>query len=86
MNYHVYCLYAAMKDEDPSPWMIAAEDEYSWEGDPDRCEAVFAEARKQAESAGYVVREITLIVDISAIYKAFEPVEVPTTTEEASSA
>jgi hypothetical protein len=51
--------------------MIAAEDEASWEGDPGRCEDVFAKARSDAESSGFTVREITLTVPYDEIDKAF---------------
>ena len=65
-----------MKGEEPLPWMIAAEDEFSWEGDGDRCEKVFADARALAEKNGWDVREITLVVDGAKVCGAFEPVEI----------
>ncbi len=77
MTYSIFCLYASLKDEpEPSPWLIAAEDEFAWEGDPDRCEAVFKVARDLGDRSGWDVREVTLTVDIDAVCKAFEPVEV----------
>ena len=76
--HRVYTLWASMKDDEPGPWMIAAEDEYSWEGDPDRCEKVFADARKLAERNDWEVREITLRFDYAAIVAPFEPTEVDT--------
>ena len=77
MTYQIFCLYASMKDEsEPSPWLIAAEDEYAWEGDPDRCEAVFKKAREEAQSQGCDVREVTLNVDINSVCKAFTVTEV----------
>lgn len=75
MKVKVYTLWASMKDEeDPSPWMIAAEDEFSWEGDPQRCEQVFAEARRRHDSSE--IREITLEVEWDAVAAAFLPAEV----------
>jgi hypothetical protein len=56
--------------------MIAAEDECSWEGDEDRCEKVFADARTLAEKNGWDVREITLVVEDAKVYGAFEPVKI----------
>lgn len=80
MTYRIFCLYASMKgEEEPSPWLIAAEDEYSWEGDEDRCEAVFKAAREEAEKNGWEVREVTLLASIDAIAKAFNPTEVRVT-------
>lgn len=76
MTYQVFCLYASVKGEEPSPCLIAAEDEYSWEGDPSRCEAVFKAARDLAERNDWEVREITLTVDIEAVCRAFEPTEI----------
>lgn len=79
-TYNVYCLYASLK-EDVGPWLIAAEDEYSWEGNPERCEAVFQQARDEAAVNNWEVREVTLLVDLGAIYKAFEPTEVQAEVE-----
>lgn len=81
MKYQVFCLYASPKGEEPSPWLIAAEDEYAWEGDPERCEAVFKRAREEAERSGWEVREVSLLADVGAIYKAFEPTEVEAIVE-----
>jgi hypothetical protein len=80
MTYSIFCLYASIQGEtEPSPWLIAAEDEYAWEGDPERCEAVFKKARDDAERNGWDVREVTLNSDINAICKAFEPAEIDAT-------
>jgi hypothetical protein len=75
VNYRIYCLYASMKD-DPGPWLIAAEDEYAWEGDPDRCEASFKKVRDEARSCDWDVREVTLLVNVDQVCKAFEAPEV----------
>jgi hypothetical protein len=69
----VYTLWASMKGEEPSPWMIAAEDEFSWEGNPERCEAVFDEARQLADRNGWDVREVNLEVDLDLVHERFEP-------------
>lgn len=79
-KHHVYTLWASMK-EDPAPWMIAAEDEFSWEGDPDRCEAAFKVARDKAEADDYEVREVTLLIDYGQVMRAFEPAEIEAEVE-----
>lgn len=71
MTYEIYALYASLQGE-AAPWMVAAEDEYSWEGDPDRCEREFQEWRDKAKENDWDVREITLTVDMNKIIKAFE--------------
>lgn len=81
MKYRVFCLYASMKDSEPAPWMIAAEDEYSWEADPGRCDAVFRKAHADALENGWEVREVTLLIDIDVIQKAFLPAEVEAEVE-----
>lgn len=81
MTYTIYCLYASMRDDEPSPWMIAAEDEYAWEGNPERCEAVFKAARQLADRNDWDVREIELTVDLDAIYAAFNPTSVQATAK-----
>lgn len=80
MKHHVYTLWASMKEE-AAPWMIAAEDEYAWEGNPDRCEAEFKAAREKAERDGFDVREVTLLLDYGPVAKAFEPAEVEADVE-----
>lgn len=82
MKYRVYCLYASLKGEEPAPWLIAAEDEYAYEGDPCRCDAVFQKAKDDAERNGWDVREVILLADIRAVYKAFEATEVPATVDD----
>lgn len=72
MTVTIYTLWASMRDSEPSPWMLAAEDEYSWEGDPDRCDKVFADARAVAERNDWDVREVRITVDIDAICERFE--------------
>ena len=79
MKYRIYALYASLKGE--KPWMIAAEDEYCWEANPDRCEAVFTAARKLAERNDWDVREVTLVLDIDAVYKAFRAPEIDAEAE-----
>ncbi len=79
-GHRVYTLWAAIEDEPGSAWMIAAEDEPSWEGDPARCEAVFAEAKRRL-GGGYTFREITLLVDYRFVDAAFRTPEVPTVVE-----
>ncbi len=64
MATSIICLFASLREEDePGPWLIAAEDEFAWEGNSQRCEAVFEKARKEAEGAGWDVREVVLLVD-----------------------
>lgn len=77
MSYRIFCLYASLKGEEPAPWLIAAEDEHAWEGDPERCESAFKKAQAQAEQDGWETREVVLTLDISAVYKAFESPEIP---------
>lgn len=75
----IYCLFASLKGEEPGPWLIAAEDEYAWEGDEARCKAVFEKARAEAEESGWDVREVVLLVDYytdTGIAKAFLPPEI----------
>ena len=76
MSHQIYTLWAAVPEEDPGPWMIAAEDEFSWEGDPDRCETEFKQAREKAEEAGWRVVEVTLRVDYGRVAEAFRATEV----------
>lgn len=73
----IYTLWASMKCEDePAPWMIAAEDEHSWEGNPERCDKVFAEAKALAERNDWDVREVVLSVSLEAICAAFLPTRI----------
>jgi hypothetical protein len=81
MRFSVYTLWASMKGEEPSPWMVAAEDEASWEGDPDRCERVFQTARDLCDRNNWDYREITLKVDFDAIAKCFEVGDVDAEVE-----
>lgn len=76
MKTNVYTLWASMKGTEPAPWMIAAEDENSWEGDPDRCERVFQDARDKCDYNGWDYREVTIKVDWNAVAKCFETGEV----------
>jgi hypothetical protein len=57
-------------------WMICAEDEFSWEGDPDRCEAAFADAKSRATASGWATREIVFSVPGSQVEAVFAPAEV----------
>ena len=79
-TWNIWTLWASLPQE-VAPWMIAAEDEASWEGDPTRCEAEFKAARKRAEASGYIVREITLSVDMSELDKAFSPPTIAVTAD-----
>jgi len=72
MKLTIYTMWASMKGSEPSPWMIAAEDEYSWEANPDRCDRVFQEARELADRNEWDYREVKVEVDADAIYKCFE--------------
>ena len=72
MKVTIYTLWASMKGEEISPWMIAAEDEYSYEGDPDRCDRVFQSARDLADRNSWDYREVQIEVDIEAVAKCFE--------------
>jgi hypothetical protein len=81
MRYRIFCLYASLKGEEPGPWLIAAEDEYAWEGAPERCEGVFAAARELAERNDWDVREISILVPMDAVYTAFESPEIAATVE-----
>jgi hypothetical protein len=74
VKINVYTIWATPKDEEPSPWMIAAEDQFCWEADPERCERVFAVAKEDAARNGWEVREITFSVDWDAVFDAFHPV------------
>lgn len=80
-GYRIYTLWASMKGEEPAPWMMAAEDESSWEGDPDRCEAAFADARRRAKDSDWDVRELTLHVFYAAIDAAFQPADIIVSVE-----
>lgn len=71
----IYTLWARLPD-DEGAWMIAAEDEYSWEGDPDRCETKFKAAKDEAERLGYIVREVWVKVDQNVIEGAFDPAKL----------
>ena len=68
----IYTLWARLPG-DEGAWMIAAEDEWCWEGDPDRCEAKFREAREREERNGNVVREVWINVDQEVIEERFRP-------------
>jgi hypothetical protein len=72
----VYTLFASLKDEDVSPWMIAAEDEFSWEGNPERCEAAFKDANTLAALNGWDVRAIEVDLPYDKIAAAFHRTEV----------
>lgn len=74
----IYTLWARIPNDDGA-WMIAAEDEWCWEGDPQRCEASFKAARDRAERDGQSVREIVIRVDQELIEAAFRPTEIPGT-------
>ncbi len=78
----IYTLWATMKGEEPAPWMIASEDEFSWEGDPDRCEKVFADAREMAEKNGWDVREIILSVSSQKVVEAFDALRLRASARE----
>jgi hypothetical protein len=81
----VYCLYAALKgEEEPSPWMLLAADEYEFEQEPGRMKAKFDFEREFAARKGWEVREVVLVVPMDPIYAAFEPTEVLTRLEEES--
>lgn len=80
-DHRIYTLWASLK-EDPGPWLIAAEDDHAWEGDPDRCEAAFKAAREKAEKDNFEVREITVLVPYENIVRAFEVPEVDGLVEE----
>lgn len=80
-RHHVYTLWASMKGDDSGAWMIAAEDEFAWEGDPERCEGVFKAARTEAESQDFEVREVTLLLDYGTVMAAFEPTETEAEVE-----
>lgn len=81
MNWNVYTLWASMKGEDPSPWMVAAEDEGSWEGDPDRCEHVFQTARELCDRSGWDYREVTITVPWDEVSALFEAGSIEATVE-----
>jgi hypothetical protein len=81
----VYCLYAALKgEEEPSPWMLLAADEYEFEQKPGRMKQRFDFEREFAEKKGWEVREVVLVVPMDPIYAAFDPTEVDVTAEEES--
>lgn len=72
----VYCLFATMAgDEDPSPWLLCAVDEHSWEGgaDGNYGESEFGKARALAEKNGWQVREVWFEVDYASVARAFGP-------------
>jgi hypothetical protein len=82
MKVRVYTMWASLKGTgEASPWMIAAEDEFSWEGDPDRCERVFQTARDLADRNEWDYREVTLHVDFHAVAKCFMPNDVEVEVE-----
>jgi len=82
MKHRVYTLWAAMKGEqDFSPWMVAAEDEFSWQGDPDRCERVFQTARNLCDRNNWAYREVELSFDYNAVARCFESGEVDAEVE-----
>lgn len=72
MKLTIWTLWASMRGEEPSPWMVAAEDEYSWEGNPERCEKVFQDARDLCDKNEWDYREVKIEVDINQIAKCFE--------------
>lgn len=72
---NIYTLWARLPN-DEGAWMIAAEDEYCWEGDPARCEQKFKEARETHERSGFDVREVWIEVDHERIEVAFRPTQV----------
>jgi hypothetical protein len=71
----VYTLWARLPDVEGA-WMIAAEDEWCWEGDPDRCKSEFDQARAKAEAEGSVVREVWFYIDQDQVEAAFRPAEI----------
>lgn len=72
----IYALFASVKGYDPSPWMIACEDEFTWEGNPERCDALFKQKRAEAERDGNEVREMVIDVDYEKVAAAFLPSEI----------
>jgi hypothetical protein len=79
----IYTLWTRLPN-DEGAWMIAAEDEWCWEGDPDRCQKSFAEARAKAEKDGQVVREIWINIDQEIVEAAFRPTETDAGSVEAN--
>lgn len=76
MTIQVYTLWAALKEDPGAFWMVAAEDEFAWEGDPERCDAKFKAAQDEAEGQGFIVREVWIEVDSSALDPAFHPTKI----------
>lgn len=83
MKWNLFTLWASPKGEEPSPWMVAAEDENSWEADPDRCERVFQTARDLCERNSWDCREVTLTFDCDAVAARFAVGEVAAEVESA---
>lgn len=70
----IYTLWARLPSNEGA-WMIAAEDEWYFEGNPEHCEEKFKEAKEAAERDGNIVREIWINVDQEVIEAAFRPAE-----------
>jgi hypothetical protein len=70
-RHYIYTLWASLR-EDPGPWMVAAEDQHSWEGNPERCEAAFQAARDECDKNDWAYREIEILVDYEKIVACFE--------------
>lgn len=71
----IYTLWARLPN-DEGAWMIAAEDEWCWEGDPERCEQKFKEAREKVEADGNIVREVWINIDQQLVEERFSPGQI----------
>jgi len=80
VKHRVYTLWASLKEE-ASPWMLVGEDEFSWEGDPDRCEKAFQDAQNLCDENEWDYREVTLLIDYKAVVKCFDSTEVEADVE-----
>lgn len=76
MKMTIYTLWAALPDELDGFWMLHAEDAFSYEGDPDRCDAAFKTAQAQADRSGWVTREVEIEIDCDDVERAFRPAKV----------
>ena len=69
-QHSIYTVWAGLKDDPESVWMIWGCDEYTYQGDPDARDAELTEIKKlQGDEVEF--REVTVKVDYSEVQARF---------------
>lgn len=76
MKIRIHTLWAALVEDEGAFWMLHAEDEFSYEGDPDRCDAAFKTAKANADRNGWVTRVVIITIESGEVEKAFLPLKI----------